>query len=280
MRPIRDPVLVAAILERRSAERDRLLARIKDVLRDDGRVAAAWLVGSLGRGTADPLSDLDLWVVLADEHREAAATPAARHALVAAVGPPLLAVEAPQNAPEAGGYLLTLYPGETGAHQVDWYWQPRAVARFPAAGRLLFDRVGIPPAPAPVPLADRERADVMTERVALFWVATALAAKAVARRRGWDAGRMIGWAIDLLDETIWSLKTAMPAEHDDLNDRPRPSLPTAPTDQLVLLRAVAGMMEARHPAVAALGGVVPTDAVAQVNRFLDLVEKVIGEAAG
>ena len=226
------------ILGRRAVKRDRLLTRIEGVLRDDGRVAAAWLVGSLGLGTTDALSDLDLWVVLADEHREAAVTPAARHALVAAVRTPQLAVEALRNAPEAGGCLFTLYPGETGACRVDWHWQPRAAARFPVAGRLLVGRVGIPPVPAPTPtpLSDRERAEVVIEKVALFWVATALTARAVARRRLWDAGRMIGWAIDPLDEAAWSPETSMPAGHDDLRDRPRPSPPTAPRDRLALVR--------------------------------------------
>jgi hypothetical protein len=35
------------------AERDHLLHRITDLLRDDPCVAAAWLFGSLGRGDAD-----------------------------------------------------------------------------------------------------------------------------------------------------------------------------------------------------------------------------------
>lgn len=49
-----------ADVSRRQAERDALLRTIEAALRADERVVAAWLVGSLGRGTADALSDLDL----------------------------------------------------------------------------------------------------------------------------------------------------------------------------------------------------------------------------
>src|SRR4051812_13184180 len=43
------------------AERDTLLRRVQQALERDPRVAAAWLFGSLGRGSEDALSDLDLF---------------------------------------------------------------------------------------------------------------------------------------------------------------------------------------------------------------------------
>ena len=58
-----------ALLGRR-AEREALLARITESLEADGRIAAAWLFGSMGRGETDDLSDLDLRVVAYDEHIE------------------------------------------------------------------------------------------------------------------------------------------------------------------------------------------------------------------
>ncbi len=56
------------------AERDALLLEATALLEGDERVVAAWLHGSLGRGTADEWSDIDLWVVLADSSIEETCT--------------------------------------------------------------------------------------------------------------------------------------------------------------------------------------------------------------
>lgn len=47
----------------------QLIERITAVLHDDGRVQAAWLAGSRGRGTQDRYSDIDVWLVVPEtEH--------------------------------------------------------------------------------------------------------------------------------------------------------------------------------------------------------------------
>ena len=45
-----------------------LLARVEEAMRDDQRVRALWLAGSVGRGVADAGSDLDLIVTVVDVH--------------------------------------------------------------------------------------------------------------------------------------------------------------------------------------------------------------------
>ncbi|MGA8113624.1 MAG: aminoglycoside 6-adenylyltransferase [Actinocatenispora sp.] len=52
-------------------ERDELIERIADVLRAEPMVRAAWLVGSIGRGTDDEYSDVDVWAVVAPEDIDA-----------------------------------------------------------------------------------------------------------------------------------------------------------------------------------------------------------------
>lgn len=47
-------------------DRAQLIERIAEVLRGDGRVRAAWLSGSLGRGAGDEFSDVDI-VIAVDE---------------------------------------------------------------------------------------------------------------------------------------------------------------------------------------------------------------------
>ncbi len=103
------------------AEREALLQKAAALLEGDERIAAAWLYGSLGRGIADEWSDIDLWVVVADTHIEEIC--AGRHEYVAALGEPLLVVDAPQNAPAGGAFLTVLYEGEAGSRHVDWTWQ-------------------------------------------------------------------------------------------------------------------------------------------------------------
>ena len=60
-------------LRARSAGRDALLTRIMTQVATDTRVVAAWLFGSLSRQSADGLSDIDLWLVVADEAVDALA---------------------------------------------------------------------------------------------------------------------------------------------------------------------------------------------------------------
>src|SRR4051794_12310171 len=88
---------IQKLLNTHRAERDALLQRAQGILDRDPRISAAWLFGSLGRGDADELSDLDLFIIVADEHR--AALVADRYTYMAQLGDPLLILEAPQNWP-------------------------------------------------------------------------------------------------------------------------------------------------------------------------------------
>lgn len=52
--------------ERSAVERNQLLRAIADALAPEGAVAAAYVYGSVGRGDATPLSDVDVAVLLRD----------------------------------------------------------------------------------------------------------------------------------------------------------------------------------------------------------------------
>jgi hypothetical protein len=52
-------------------DRDALLVRLTAALRADERIRAAWLTGSLGRGSGDRYSDVDVLVAVADADRAA-----------------------------------------------------------------------------------------------------------------------------------------------------------------------------------------------------------------
>ena len=55
-------------LDRHAAERAAWLAAVTPLLDSDPRITAAWLFGSLGRGDSHELSDLDLFIIVADVH--------------------------------------------------------------------------------------------------------------------------------------------------------------------------------------------------------------------
>ncbi len=78
-------------------ERDELLARIVANLESDETVVAAWLAGSLGRGGGDDRSDIDIWIVVADDRIDSIV--AAPDGFVRAIGETIMEIHAPANAP-------------------------------------------------------------------------------------------------------------------------------------------------------------------------------------
>ena len=69
---------------------------------------------------------------------------AERQSYAAQLDRPVLLLESSGNAPVGGAYLMELYPGQAGVHQVDWYWQRQADASLLRHTVILFDRGGIP----------------------------------------------------------------------------------------------------------------------------------------
>lgn len=261
-------------LKIRIQEREALLQQVVHLLKQDGRIVAAWLIGSLGRAEEDGLSDLDLWVVVADEYSRF--VNAGRRDFVTHLAPPLLILEAPQNAPEHGAYLLTLYPGQAGPHQIDWYWQPLSEASLPENAHLLFDHAGIPSSglqplqTAPDPQTPTERAAAASERTNFFWAMIPIAAKKAARRQTWEALGMIG----MIRGTLKEVKRLIGAEGDETSSLNLPP-PVQPAEQMQFLRQMAREMEALTPPLLALGGTVPAEAVPQVQALFDLAESML-----
>ena len=68
----------------------------------DGRIAAAWVFGSEGRGTADELSDLDLFVAVADGVAEKVLASLDRSTF-AEFGEVVTFADVSELAPEVGG---------------------------------------------------------------------------------------------------------------------------------------------------------------------------------
>ena len=253
--------------DRRFAEAAALLRQITEGLEGDGRVLAAWLVGSFGRGD-DPWGSAWVQAVVADEQIDTFIL--ARRENVAQPGAPLLVVEAPQNAPPGGAYLMALYDGEAGPYEVDWYWQARTGAQAPSDAHILFDRVGIPPSGRPnefnnseAPPALRKAQEAMSPTarraeegrniVSLFWAMLLISASHIAREPAGGDVPFLPMLHSLIGDT--QRFVGLPRE--------APPAPAATGARLAALRQAGVQMEALMVQVTGEGADVPTAIVAR-----------------
>jgi hypothetical protein len=269
------------LLQIRRTEHEALLQRALAVLQADQSVVAAWLFGSLGRRTSDAFSDLDLWVIVKDESIEAIS--AERQSYVAQIDRPMLLLESPQNAPAGGAYLMALYPGQAGVHQVDWYWQRQSDASLPQHAVLLFDRRGIPQDTrqeqldlpgAPPPLTQQERAEQSTQLSNFFWAMSNIAVKSVLRHQAWIAVSHLEGLRELVDEMkrLVGLSTIREGQEEW---RTTVLPPAHCHEQVAMLREIAHEMEQLTSAIEMIGGHVPSPAIPYVYDFFDLADALI-----
>ncbi|HEV8064158.1 MAG TPA: nucleotidyltransferase domain-containing protein [Acidimicrobiales bacterium] len=138
---------------------DGLLDSAVSVLSADERVRAMWVHGSVARGDADDVSDLD--VILAVGDADLAAFAAGWRERLAAITPTVMA----RPTFGSSGSWLSITPE---ALRFDlWVEAASRVGRSPATGRrLVFDRDGlddvVPPTPEPVPPSEAKLDDLRT----------------------------------------------------------------------------------------------------------------------
>jgi len=116
--------------------RDRLLEEVLGLLNDDPRVEGAALVGSLGRGTADNWSDIDLLILMRDEEiarfaDEPTARPWARAGLLS---------DGRHNSPAGATSVGATHLRDGLPLWVDLHVHPVARTPWPADGRVVFER--------------------------------------------------------------------------------------------------------------------------------------------
>ena len=272
------------LVQNRLTEHAALLQRTVGILQADQRIVAAWLFGSRGNQTADALSDTDLWVVVKDESLEAVV--AERRSAVALLAQPLLLFENPRVTVAGGAYLLVLYPGQAGVHQVDWYWQRQSNASLPQHAKLLFNRRGIPqdtrreqldPPGTALPLTQQERAARATALSNGFWSMSNIAVKSILRHQAWKAVSHLEVCRRLLDETrqLLGLSTLRTGQQEW---RRTVIPPTHRNEQMAMLRSIAHEMEQLTPAIEAIGGLVPSAAIPAIYDFFALADALLQSA--
>lgn len=123
--------------ELKAAQADFVQA-VASRLEADPRVSALWLAGSLGRGEADDLSDVDLVVVLANASY-ARTLVVERLTFVECFGEVALVLDSPQNAHPDGAQVNVLYDSFPLPTYVDWNFLPQ-IADRPDDVTVLFER--------------------------------------------------------------------------------------------------------------------------------------------
>ncbi len=249
------------------SEREGLLDQITKSLQEDSRVSAVWLFGSLGRDDADALSDIDIWVVIADDHIQDVVNH--RQKFVAQISQPIFFVEASQNAPQDGGYLMAYYDMFIGPHQVDWYWQPQSLAYIPSETHVLFERIGLTRNDQSIEFPNREPIKEFVENplhfISYFWAMLLITAKYVPRKPPTEEMRLLPYVLQPFHKTQQILGQNPTTNH---------MLQTARREKLTVLRRLADEMCVFMPQIAAQGYVVPDAAPTAVYKFLDLMEEV------
>ena len=163
-------------------------------------MAAAWVFGSEGRGDADELSDVSLFVAATVPEADAFLT-GLDASWFAGFGDVLSIAENPAEAPEGGRSLVVAYPAPVERLVVDWWFLPADTAQIGSDARVLVDKVGVPVADPPLvttsmlpgggpvraggaaPRRSARRVDRLQERVNWFWTMAPILAKWLAR--GW-----------------------------------------------------------------------------------------------
>jgi predicted nucleotidyltransferase len=269
-------------VERLREERDRLLARVTDVLETDARVTAAWLSGSYGRGEADEWSDLDLHVAVADEHFEAFI---AEHVtLFARCGQQLHVIShgIPSWSMPNGRFWLVQYAPYM--LEVDWNIGPTAATTRPEASYMLFARVEIPITPPYLPVEEDYRRAEASKQLDFFWAMAPIAVKFAGRGHTRLAVEQVDllqeafirvwralWRPELLQKDAYHQNRPLEAELDAILPRFGPNID--PLAALNVIRAFCDEVASWHPALAALGVRVNDNIVREMAALAQVAEK-------
>jgi len=226
---------------------------------------AAWLFGSIGSGLADYLSDIDIFVVVADDHFEEVAS--TQKQFVTIPDTAMVTISAPQNAPPEGAYLSVVYDTPTGAHIVDWYWQKQSRAKIPSDTKVLFDSVGLPQSGQPTgwefpqPIPERTELKIDELYINASWYSIPHLAKHFARSP-WEK------------ETPTAIIKSVKGLCDRFSSEPPVFLWESyenPEVKLQFLNQLIDISEGLVPSVKARGVDVPQEIAPSVRRFLDIV---------
>ena len=265
-------------IEKYIGHRETLLQAIVEKLSPDERFVAAWLTGSFGRGKQDPLSDIDLTLVVADEYCQTlctrpkmvnAQTTQERYALFGLFGRPALIHENHLHAPEGGTFSFVAY-AQT-AVMVDWVLRPLTGAQRSGETHLLFDKVGIPVQPPVEPVSQEQRAEEASEIMAFFWMMTAVTIKYVYR----GDGVFVNTWLDELTKLIYEVERRVAGQVWAYHRGSYGTLKMTPDEQIGAIHQLCKQMENLMPEVAKLGGYVHDDPMVTIEILIGIAQPTL-----
>jgi len=255
-------------------QRNQLVIEMTEALSKDGRFIAGWLTGSYGRNNEDFVSDIDLCLVVSDEHRDrlcqrleqvSAQTSLERYSLFSQFGKPALIHENNNNAPESGTFTFVLYAES--ALMVDWVLIPISKATRPSQSKLLFDKVGIPIS-SPAELEDLEQSKKsVAEMWAFFWMMTAITIKYIIRH---DSVFVIQW-IENLHSLIQEIERRINRESSKYSRGSLSTLQFTGKKQIESLKQLYTKMLDIKPRVKEFIGSEPATPLTEIEALLSLI---------
>ena len=262
---------VADALREHREDRAGLLASVLASWQSDERIRAALLWGSFGRGEADDLSDLDPWLLVADDVASEIGPSLRQYA--EQTGSLITGKNTPKHAPPGGGYFSSLHKGRHGLLQVDCYWQPVSTALAEVEYAVLFDRQAETRAGRPYPKLDfPEEAEGLQAEVEhglwFTWFMLSITAKSLARDVSSDLGLMF-YPKPGLEDVAARLGQADLLTPEDW------VVPEEPQEKVERLRHLVGKVEQLRVAANAQGCRFSALYTACLLRYLNLVEGIL-----
>ena len=255
-------------------QRDSFLTNLAETLSNDERFVAAWLTGSFGRKEEDTVSDLDLRLVVSDEHspslcarleQVSAQTSPERYALFSQFGSPALIHENNNNAPEGGTFTFVLYADS--AIMVDWTLIPHMNATRPAESLLLFEKAPISLTALPE-IEDLEHSKrFVAEMWAFFWMMTAITIKYAIRG---DGVFVTDWT-EHLHTLLYEIERRMHREPWQYQRGSRSQFQPTREKQLESIRGLCNRMLELKSEVSSFTGSEPLTPISEIQGLLMLV---------
>jgi hypothetical protein len=239
---------------KRREERQQFLNSIVESLKADGRFVSVTLTGSSGKpGGGDEFSDIDLRIIVDDRYADeicrrawmvGGRTTEERWAIFKQFGQPAIIHENHHNAPTNGTFTSVTY----------------------AENAMMVDYVFVPQANAPAPKDTEPKEDRASEKVSFFWMLLAISVKYLLRHDIVRFHTLLSQAhkalIDvagLVENNAWQTSSGSLV-----------NLSITQREQTLAVRSAARQMLELMPKVVAIGGYVPVDPMAVVEKLLAL----------
>ena len=258
--------------------REMFLQNLTDRLSSDERFIAAWFTGSFAREEQDTLSDVDITLVVADEYCQilcaqpemvSAQTTKERNDLFGLFGRPAFVHENNHNAPKGGTFTFVAY--DQNAVMVDWILRPLTDAQRPQGAKLLFEKAAIPIQPPSEPESQESSASEAAERMAFFWMMTAITVKYISRR---DDIFVNSW-LEILAELVSEVERMINGRAWQYQRGSRTKLTITPDEQITAIRHLCKQMDDLKEGVVRLGGYASEAPMSTIETLISVAQEKV-----